>query len=454
MALFDIGRKVGKLARERYPGGILIRQDHLHHDDGVRATRTAMENPQTLAVFEGAFTFEDIRIRTDILERRGIEPWNLIEVKSGTTVKGEHVYDVAIQYYVLKGLGVDIGRVGLLTLNKDYVYDGQRLDLGALFTLTDLKQEVLEIQNEITGEVGELKNMLAQETRPEISPSRHCLRPYACEFFDHCRRDMPEHWTLELLGIRQDRLDELAIKGILDIRDIPESFPLSALQARIKHCVIHNTEYIGADLGVILRQYEYPIHFLDFEAVAPPIPRFPNTRPYEMMPFQWSDHVLSEDGTLTHESYLAGEDKDPREGVARTLLESLGTEGSICTYTVFERQVIAELADRLPQLRQRLEALTHRFRDLYDEVRKNYYHPEFHGSFSIKKVLPVLVPAMSYADLSIQEGGQAGLEYLRMIGPDTSSEERQRIRRGLLDYCRQDTLAMVKIREELLKRCG
>jgi hypothetical protein len=451
-ALFDTGHRVGKLARERYPGGVLITEDHRHHQDAIRSTREALNSPQVSSIFEAAFTFDDIRIRTDILERAGRQLWNLIEVKSGTSVKDENVYDVAIQYYVLHGLGFEVRQAGILNLNREYLYDGRKLDLKELFVFTDLKERVREMQEEIASEIQNLKAMLAQEAPPRIDPSRHCRKPYPCEYFDHCGKGLPDYWVSELSGIRQDRLDELAMKGILDIRDMPESIELSALQARIRECVINNAEWVGADLGTALTDYEHPIHFLDFEAVAPAIPRYANTRPYQMLPFQCSDHILSEDDALTHREYLCVEDKDPREEVARTLLESLGKKGSICTYTAFESQVITDLANHLPQYRDQLDALLERCRDLYDEIRRGYYHPGLHGSFSIKNVLPVLVPSMSYEDLSIQEGGQAGLEYLRMIDPATPPREKETIRRALLEYCRKDTLAMVRIREVLLER--
>jgi hypothetical protein len=263
---------------------------------------------------------------------------------------------------------------------------------------------------------------------------------------------MPLHWVLELTGIREDRLGQLASIGIADIRDIPDSFPLSAVQTRIMECVINETDYVGPELKSDLTEYEYPIHFLDFETIALAIPRYANTRPYQILPFQWSDHVLSKDGTLTHKEYLCYEDRDTREGIAQTLLEALGDRGNICTYGNYEKRVISELADHLPHYRDRLRALLSRCQDLLVQIRRGYYHPEFHGSFSIKNVLPVLVPSMSYENLPIQEGGQAGVEYLRMIVPDTPCDEKERIRRDLLEYCRQDTLAMVRIREELLKR--
>ncbi|MBW2055956.1 MAG: DUF2779 domain-containing protein [Deltaproteobacteria bacterium] len=453
-ALFRTGRRVGELARKRYPGGVLIEEAAFRHEEAIRSTREAVRDRRVPAIFEGAFAFDGVRIRTDILERSGGASWNLVEVKSGTSVKEENIYDLAVQYYVLKGLGFDIERAGILHVNREYLYDGRELDLEAFFVFIDLKGRVARMEEEIGSIIGNLKGFLTRKTPPAIDPSRHCRRPYMCEFFNHCRRSMPDHWVLELSGIGQDRLDELAEEGIVDIRDVPESFDLSELQARIRECVIHGTEYVGPDLGEALEQYEYPIHFLDFETVAPAIPRYADTRPYQTIPFQWSDHVLFEDGTLIHKGYLCARDVYPVEEVARTLLMALGDRGTICTYTIFENQVIAEMAEELDSYRGSLEALLTRCRDLHAEIRRGYYHPLFHGSFSIKKVLPALVPSMSYTHLTIQEGGQAGLEYLRMIDGDTPPEEKEKIRKALIDYCAQDTLAMVMIRRELLKRAG
>jgi predicted RecB family nuclease len=451
-ALFEMGRRIGTLARKRYPGGVLIDHARRGHMEAVRSTKRFLRKPDIPVIFEGAFTWDDVQIRADILERSGDKAWNLIEVKSGTSVKEEYLYDVAIQYHVVTGAGLSVDRAGILCLNGAYVYDGQDLDLESLFRFTDLTEPVREMQDDIRGWVKALKDVARQRTAPAVDPSRHCRRPYVCGFFEHCRKNMPNHWVVELLGIQQERLDELALQGISDIQDVPESFKLSMVQTRIRECVIHNKEYLGPELGPALREAEYPIHFLDFETVAQPIPRYAGTHPFETLPFQWSDHILADDGGLTHQAYLSENDHDPREDVARTLLEALGEKGTIWTYTNFESQVISDLAGRLARYQKQLQALLERCRDLYAVIRRDYYHPGFHGSFSIKNVLPVLVPSMSYGDLSIQEGGQAGFAYLRMIDPETPAAEREEIRAALWAYCRQDTLAMVKIREELLNR--
>jgi len=194
------------------------------------------------------------------------------------------------------------------------------------------------------------------------------------------------------------------------------------------------------------------VHFLDFETLGFAVPKYAGTRSYQSIPFQWSDHILHKNGVLEHWEYLCKEDKDPREEFAKTLLGALGKRGSIVTYTNYEEGIIKKLAEGFPQYSDQLLATLYRVVDLYAIIRKNYYHPEFHGSFSLKSVVPALLPDMNYENLAIREGQQAGLEFLRMIDPSTPTEERERIKVALLAYCGQDTLAMVKLRENILNR--
>jgi len=451
-ALFQAGQDVGRLATRLYPEGVLIEEDHLHHEEAIQSTLGAMEDKKIQAIFEGAFLFDGVRVRVDILERLEDEKWNLIEVKSAASVKEVYLSDVGIQYHVLRGSGLDIGRAGILHLNTQYVYDGRQLELGSLFTVSDLTEQVISLQKGIPSLLDGLKAMLKAETPPEIIPSRLCKSPYDCEFWAHCTLEKPSFWVLDLSGIRQDRLNHLMASSIEDVRDIPDDFPLTKLQERIKTCVTHQEEYVSPELEAELKDVRYPIHFLDFETFSPAIPRYAGTRPYQTMPFQWSDHVLSEDGTIEHGEYLCNEDKDPREDFAPTLLQTLRHGGTIFVYSNYEKGMITNLAQHLPQYNERLLGLLDRFKDLMALIKKYYYHPEFHGSFSLKAVLPALLPDMVYSGLSIQEGSQASYEYLRLLDPATPSGEKRMIREDLLAYCRHDTLAMLKIREELLKR--
>ena len=451
-AIFDMGHEVGLLATKIYPAGLFVSEDYMHHPEAQKTTESAITNPDVPAIFEGAFVFDDIRIRVDILERLNNDRWNMIEVKSATSAKEVYINDAAIQYYVLKGAGLALDRVGILHLNNQYVYDGDHLDLQQLFHFTDLTEEVNRRQESIANQVKSLKTVILSDSPPIISPSRHCLNPYKCEFWEYCTKDKPDFWVMGLAGITNRKFLDLAEIGVETIDSIPENYPLTALQDRIRQCVSSNQEFISPDLRSELLDVEYPIHFLDFETIAPAVPRYAGTRPYETIPFQWSDHILLENGSIEHREYLCLEDKDPREEFAGTLLEALGDSGTIFTYTGYEEGVLRGVVRSLPHFENKILVLTERFKDLYAIVRRHYYHPLFHGSFSLKYVLPALVPSMDYKNLSIQEGTLASLEYLRMIDAETSAIEKEKIKKDLLEYCGIDTLGMVMIRNELLKR--
>ncbi|RLB80935.1 MAG: DUF2779 domain-containing protein [Deltaproteobacteria bacterium] len=385
-AIFDIGHEVGRLATRLYPGGVLIEEDHLHHDEATKSTLAALKDQSVRAIFEGAFLYDGVRVRADILERLDDGRWNLIEVKSSTSVKDYHLPDVAVQYHVLKGSGLRIAKAGIMHLNNQYIFDGKDLDLESLFSFVDLTEEVLDIQNEIPSRIAELKEVLAGTVPPEIAPCRACNSPYSCDFWEHCTAKKPEFWVIQLSGITQKKLDQLEELGIEDIRNIPGSFPLSEIQERIRNCVASGADFIAPEITGELMDVQYPVHFLDFETISPAIPRYTGTRPYQTIPFQWSDHILSKDGTLKQREYLCEEDKDPREEFAGTLLETLGNRGTIIVYTSYEKRIIEDLAELLPQYHTELLAVLDRFKDLHALVRKHVYHPEFHGSFSLKSV--------------------------------------------------------------------
>jgi hypothetical protein len=451
-AIFDTGHEVGRLATTLFPGGRLIEEDYLHHNKAVMATKEAMNEPAIPAIFEAAFLYDGVRIRADIIERLSNGTWNLIEVKSSSSVKEVYLADVGIQYYVINGAGFRIARAGIMHLNTRYVYDGMNLEPGGLFSFSDLTERVIQVQEQISGELHNQKQMLKAGEAPEVDPSRFCNSPHHCEFWEHCIRQVPEFWIVNLSGITQDKLDELMAMNIQDIRDIPPSFRLNPLQERIRRCSVSQEEYLSPSLAPELQDVVCPVHFLDFETVAPAIPRYPGTRPYYSIPFQFSNHTLYEDGALEHHEYLCVEDIDPREEFARNLLKALGAEGTIFTYTLYEKGIMRELAEHLPRYRRQLMAATTRFKDLHSLVRRYFYHPCFYGSFSLKSILPALIPEMNYEHLDIHEGIQASLWYLRMIDPTIPKDEKERINRALRAYCAQDTMAMVKIREQLLRR--
>jgi len=370
-------------------------------------------------------------------------------VKSTAQAKPEHRDDLAIQAYVLTGAGLTLDTTCLMHVNTGYVYPGGERDLAQLFREEDLTREAQERQPDIPARLAAMRQTLAAPTPPTIAPDDHCFAPYECAFWEHCNKDKPARWIYHLPGSRR-AFQELSAMGVQTIDEIPAGFPLQLIQRRVKD----NVEWVGPGLKAALETVEYPVHHLDFETVGSAIPLYPNTRPYQSIPFQWSNHIETADGQLQHEAYLCPDSRDPREELAAALLESVGMHGSICTYTGYERGVLTGLAEALPHLRHDLDRVCDRLWDLHPIIKAHYYHPAFNGSYSIKAILPAVAPHLAYDDLEIQEGALASLQFHRIIFGDGDATEKARLRTALLAYCERDTLAMVELRRVLWEKTG
>lgn len=452
-ALFESGTRVGVLARRRYPGGLLIEEGVVQHPRAQSRTRRALQQDDIPAIFEAAFTHDRIRIRVDVLLRVGPELFDLIEVKSTARVKDEHVDDVALQLHVLQGAGVRIRRAGLLHLNREYVYPGGEYDLQRLFRIKDLTEEAEGILPALRERLRVMRTVLAAPEPPAVEVGPQCTRPYTCPFHGHCHQDDPTHPVHELYRVSPSLLETLRGLGLRDIRDLPDSpdgrIALSRLQARQRLAIARNAPIIDGAVAKRLAAIQEPIHFLDFETWNPALPAYPGTRPYQIIPFQFSLHVLEEDGRTRHREFLHAAPEDPRPALARRLIETTREAATILTYSGFEKSRIRDLAQALPDRARDLQRIESRIQDLLPLIRDHCYHPDFHGSFSIKSVLPALVPDIGYDDLAIDDGALASLAYAEMIHPGTPAARADLLRSQLLAYCRRDTEAMLRLFQQL-----
>lgn len=446
-AIFDSGTDVGVVARRLFPGGVLIREDYFDHEGAVASTQAALAQPAVPPVYEAAFLHDGVRIRADILAPVSEGRFDLVEVKSTSKVKDEHIYDVAIQLYVLRGSGIPVRRACLCHLNTDYIYEGGEYNLNRLFRVVDVTAECSALLPEIPSLLADMRASLAAPVPPTVATGRHCTSPYQCPFYGHCHADEPEHHISQLPRAREELLDALEDAGIRDIRAIPAGFPgLNPLQRRVRDAVLNDRMYLDTSLRRELLLLRPPVHFLDFETFNPALPLFRGTRPYQVIPFQWSLHTLDASGRLSHREFLHDGGGDPRRAFAESLLAALGDEGRILVYSGFEAARLRDLSFLYPELSVKLDALLDgRIVDLLQLVRSHCYHPGFHGSFSIKAVLPALVPQLGYGDLVINDGSLASMAYAAMLKPDTTPERRAEIRRNLLAYCERDTLAEVEL---------
>ncbi len=451
-AILDMGTEIGLLAQQRFPGGILVKAGFRQREAAIAETAALLQHSGIPAIFEGAFEHDGVLVRVDILERvqsreEGSPSWRLIEVKSSSRVKDVHLDDLSIQSHVLEGTGLRLDATCLMHIDTGYLYQGGQVHLQALFSIEDVSEAVTDRRGQVLERLAAMKTVLLQSEPPAIEPDQHCHTPYECPFWSHCTKEKPLRWIYHLPG-KKEIVSQLVQRGITTIDDIPDGTRLSDAQRRVKD----NIEWISSELGKVLRSVTYPVHHLDIETVMLALPRFPFTRPYQPIPVQWSNHIELESGELSHQEFLHSEASEPRRQWAQALIESLGEEGSIVVYSAYEEAIIRQLADTFPEFKSAFKSILKRLWDLLPVIRGHYYHPDFNGSYSIKSVLPAVVPSLGYDDLMIQAGGQAAAEYYRMVFVETDWVQQAEVRESLLRYCARDTLAMVELRGVLKQK--
>ncbi|MGD1102450.1 MAG: DUF2779 domain-containing protein [Terriglobia bacterium] len=450
MAVFEQGHEVGRWAQKLFPGGVLVEAGHEEMAKALEQTEQAVADKQYPAIFEATFTHDNVLARVDVLERLPRNKWRLIEVKSSTSIKDYYHYDVAIQRLILEGLGMKVVPC-LMHLNRDYVYDGKQYDLEKLFTIQDLTAETAALEQEVKDLLREEWKVLARAKPPDIAPGSHCTHPFDCVFFNLCNKPLPTDHVSYLPGISAKKLEELATRGIESIGKIPNDFPLTERQKRAWECARTGKPWFGKGLKEALSGLRYPLYFMDFETLGVALPRYAGTSPYDQIPFQWSVHIQREPGTeLEHHEFLADDTNDPRPEFVKTLCRVMGRKGSVLAYNSgFESGCLAGLAEEPTQYKDEIRNIQDRLWDLLPVMRAHVYDLAFRGSYSLKSVLPALVPDMSYDGMAVAEGNLAGLTWEKMVRAEAGSDERRKYRDDLLAYCKQDTLAMVRLLEVL-----
>ena len=445
-ALLATGNTIGEIARQLYGRGA----GHVvSFERGLRAaidaTRALIERGGREPIFEASFDHDGVAVRVDVLDRSEPLP-KIIEVKSSASVKDHHIHDCAIQAWALAQNGLRVRQIAVATLNRDFVYAGDGRYEGLLVE-TDVTERV---QERLTG-VGELvvaaRRTLAALDEPAVAVGTHCGAPHECDFYAHCAPRAGKYPVLDLGGSKE-KLYELMHSGFTDVRDVPEAKLESDLQRRIWQQSRLEAPYVGAELREAVGALSFPRYYLDFETIGPAVPLFAGTRPFEALPFQWSCHIEKRAGQIEHAEFLDLDGGAPMRALAESLLATLGIAGPILVYTPYERRVLNDLAARYDDLAAPLTKLVERIVDLHPIARRHYYHPAMHGSWSIKAVLPTVAPDLGYETLgAVRDGLAAQTAYLEAIDAKTPAARRTALRRALLDYCRHDTLALVRLVE-------
>src|ERR1700733_3541038 len=454
-AIMEQGHEVGLLARQLFPRGVEVDGSRgLKH--AIRSTQELIGNPEVPTIFEGTFENDGVFVKADILERRKENRWRLIEVKSTSDLKDQHLEDVAIQSHVLSQAGLDLASVWLAHINRSYVLAAATVDPRQFFLLRNLTRRVQNLQPALAVQLRSQFSILEMPEAPDVPTGPHCTSPVVCEFFDHCNHPKPHDHIGYIPRLHANAIEELEQMGVKSIHDIPADFELSEFQRRVCTAMQTGQPWFSADLKTEFESLKYPLSFMDFETVNPAIPCCVGMPPYDHIPFQFSVHVQRELGAAPkHFEFLAINNGDPRPAFISSLCGALGESGSIVVYNQqFESQRLWELAGWLPEYTQRIRDIQRRLWDLLPVVRNPVYHPAFGGSFSLKAVLPALVPEMTYEGMEVPNGQAAGVAWQSMISLGVTDAERQAKRKALLEYCGQDTLALVKLLEALRTASG
>lgn len=442
-AVFDQGNEIGELARTYYPGGKLVDHKPWEFVQSLKTTREFLKDGSEF-IYEAAFEYKGCYARADILKHnKATGRWTLLEVKSGTKVKQEYIEDVGLQAWIIANSGLPLEKICVVHLNPEC----RAPNLRNLFVEVDVTDQLRELYKEIAPRLNTIFSAIRKPELPEIDIGPQCSANRDCEFKVHCWKDIPDISVFDIPGLKTKVWDYYK-KGQVELKDVDQS-ELEGVQLRMITSHLNGERFVdAAAVSAAMKDWKYPLVYLDFETINPAVPVYPGTGPYEQVPFQFSVHVQHEPGgELEHYEFLHEDESDPRPGLIPALIEACGTEGSIVSYYAkFEQGCIEAMARFAPEYADELMALVERLVDPLPVMRESVYDPGFAGSFSLKKVAPSLIgEKYSYEGLAVADGTAAQRAFVELIDPATDEMRKMELQESMLEYCKQDTLAMVEL---------
>jgi len=452
-ARFDTGNEIGTLAMSYFDGGIEVTNEYWDVKGAIEDTQKFIKDGHDI-IFEATamHPIDGGYSRIDVLKRvEGSDEWDLIEVKSSTSVKDYHLDDMAFQYHVFYGAGYKIRKCLMMVIDNSYVRDGE-IDPKTLFRLEDISGEVFSRQSEVDAVAGQLGYVLERKKEPDVSIGARCFAPFECDYRSHCWKHVPDYSVYNVF--QKTKAEGIARQHGVTLEKLPGHIrPNGVKGLDVESYLSGETIVDRGNIKGFLSQLQYPLYFLDYETINPAIPLFDGTRPYQQIPFQFSVHIQqSPDADLLHHEYLHKEQTDPRRIFAEQLVDLCGHDGHIIVYNKsFEIARNNDLARDFPEYALAMNAINARIIDLLLPFKSRWlYHPDQKSSASIKAVLPAFTDT-SYDDLEISHGGDAMLQYGAFVNGNFPEGELAALWDNLTEYCKQDTYAMKLLLDVLTK---
>lgn len=446
------GNEVGDLARSYFGNYSLVKYNEVLIKM-IMETKEYLKQGKNI-ICEASFKFDNLFASIDILkiDDDGV---SIYEVKSSSELKDIYIDDASFQAYILKKLGYKIKSVNVMHVNSKYVLQG-KLNLEEFFVIEDVTDIARSKEKEIEENIKEINELLDSEKEPNIDIDEHCFKPYDCPFFKYCSKHLPEKniFTLNSMFLKMKDKLKLYKEGKYSYEDLIKEDLNEKIVDQIEFELDKKEPKINKEeINNFMNDLKYPLYFLDYETCQLVIPEIEGTHPYQQITFQYSLHILDEDGNLTHKEFLADiNDEDFIRHFAESLIKDIPDNGSVIIYNKsFEPARNNEISKMYPEYKEDMDRINSNMVDFMVPFFKHWYYvKEMEGSYSIKYVLPALYPndpSLDYHNLElIHNGEEASTSFLDMR--DKSKDEIKKIRESLLKYCELDTYAMVKIYEK------
>jgi len=461
-AIFDAGHEFESYAEKLYPDATHLGFNNYNQYLSLPArTKKALgENAKTIT--QGRFEAGGLTCIVDVLDRVENNIFNLIEIKSSTKVKPEHYYDLAFQIIVLEKSEINVQKIEVIHVNKDYVRKGD-IDPVKITSRVDVTQKVRALIEITKKQIDKAFAVLSQKVIPDISP---CLVnqinvPNTQWFQDWLaiyktlNPNLDSYSIYRLSYPNAQQISQLEEKGICNIGEILEELALRPKQLSQIQTTRDNKRIIDKQkIKEFLSTFTYPLYFFDYETFSHVIPYFDGCQPFGDYPFQYSLHILDKPGAkLKHTEYLHTKNSNPMPELIEKLKQDIGNKGTILTWNMsYEKACNDRMAKFYPEHTEFLKSLNRRIKDLMTPFSKMWFvDKDFYGSASLKNVLPVLAPELSYKDLDIADGLLARRTWTNTVLKGENLDQKNKIMLNLSEYCTLDTFAMVRILEELNK---
>lgn len=432
---------IRSMARIMFPEGVWVSGSVR---DAVKKTKELINDENIKTIFDPVFEYNGFVSKIDILTRDESGAWQIIDIKAGGKGKKKYISDMAYESLVASKTLPFISKVVMFLLSKDFRL-GKPVE--ELFSKIDCSEEVFAKAKELEDLFPYCKEIVYSKQPKEKYLKLMCKN---CALFPECTGKDIEYHIFDLPRLSQLVFDKLAEMKIWQVKDIPPETELKPLQKIVKDCILNNKIFINPELKNELKKIVFPAYYLDFESVMTIYPLYKDIAPHSQITTQYSVHKCDAIDHITdHFEYIADHKRDCRRTIAQNLIDIFGDTGSIITYSSFEKNIILKLGNLYPDLLSKLELIADRIVDFEEILRNNYYDRRFHGRTSIKKVLPIMIPEMNYDSLKIGEGEVALSAFAYMAMGLYNEDKIKETKKNLLEYCKQDTLALVEMHKFL-----